>query len=40
MGNIKNTEICHLHFFKKVNQIITVNISEPIFGNNKISYTY
>ena len=30
LGNIKITEICYLHFKKKVNQIITINISEPI----------
>ena len=30
IGNIKITEICYLHFLEKANQIITINISEPM----------
>ena len=30
IGNIKITEICHRHFLKKANQILAINISEPI----------
>ena len=29
-GYTKITEICYQHFKKKANQIITINISEPI----------
>ena len=29
IGNIKIAKICYLHFKKKENQIMTINISEP-----------
>ena len=36
IGNIKITEICYQHFLKKANQIIAINISEPIWTISKI----
>ena len=36
ISNIKITEISYLYFFKKGNQIIAINVSEPIWKISKL----